>query len=726
MARSTTSRSLRSAAILGGLVLLAAAVATPSTASAATFQTNDTSPSIAYSSGWAYANHLVGNAFGDAHYSAAVGATATISFTGTSIQLIGTRNSDGGRSDVKVCDGSGSSCSGTTVIDFFATTPATLQTVFSAPGLSAGAHQLILTLRSDSSGSNHYSDVDAYIADNGASAIAGTRYIDNTAGCSNAGAGTSTSAPWCDFAPLQSQALAPGAQVLLKRGDSWSGPLLLTGSGTSSSWITLGAYGTPTDPRPIIHGSNAASDRTVVLQNPDYWHVQDLELNSAGEGLLVEYTSLDHHGLDIQRLYAHDLDGIFDGSPAQADYSDLQNSTAITVSAGGAPTPAPGQSVLTGLTVRNNTVQRAAGFYLLDDPTSSGAPAAPSSTFSGVNVSHNTFATSKAPILAFESAASPVLESNWVDCSGHQPEHQGTTCFFLAGVDSALIQNNAIMNMTDTRSADQTGIDLEYKIRNAQIRGNYFGHNAGAGIELLQFGREGDYNDGNVVEENDFYDNGDSVSGQPGQIVVAKDKLGPVNPVDPTVVIEHNDYEAAATGFITGGATSNVSSSDNTAVTNEYPSALQFSSLQGAGNWHEQSYSGFGSTWTDMPSYDSANARWAGASGSSVGAFVLTPGATSSQWVAREWIAPHAGTVSIRGRVFMDDTSGPGSSVLIERNSAVVWPATGTYATISGTDVAGVNSDVTLTVAAGDVIRFVVYGSSSASGTSWTPSVDYQ
>ena len=604
----------------------------------------------------------------------------------------------------------------------------TQQTIFSAAGLGAGAHTLVLTQRADSSGTGHYTDIDSYVTDDGAVAVTGTHYIDNSAGsgCSDAGAGTSTAAPWCDFVPVQRHALAAGASLLLARGDSWSGPLILTGSGTSSSWITLGAYGSATA-RPIIHGSGAAADRTIVLQNPDYWHVQDLELTNAGMGFLAEYTTLGHHGLDVHGLSAHDLSGIFDASPRQADYPDLQNSTAITVSAAGTPVTTAGQSVLSGLSIKNNLVHNAAGVYLTADPLLTGTPEFAPSTFTGVDISHNNISNSIAPMVAVEAAQGPIVEDNWMDCSGHHAEPQGTTCFFVSDVSSALIQNNVIMNMPDTGSPDETGIDFEYKVSNDVVRGNFFANNAGAGIELLQLGRAGDYSTGSVIEENTFYNNGGAGSSQRGQIAVyAPSAAGP------SVAIQHNDYEVSPNGLVSGAGgsanTTNVTLTDNVAATTEYPSAWQFAATQGANGWSEQSYSGLSSSWTNMTTYTASPSQWTASSGSAIDAFVLTPGVTASQWVAREWTAPSAGTVQIRGRVFKADLTGPATSVLIERNGTPVWPTTGgPYATVGATDQSGINSDLTLTVAAGDIIRFVAYGNGSAgTAVSWTPSIDYK
>lgn len=208
---------------------------------------------------------------------------------------------------------------------------------------------------------------------------------------------------------MQNRSLAPGAQLLLARGDTWTNSVTLHGSGTSTSWITLGAYGSGN--APVIRGNDLATDRTVVLQNPDYWHIQDLELAHAGEGLLIEYTTLGHNSLDIHGLNAHDLNGVFDGAPRQSDYPDLQNSAAVTISAAGAPVTAAGQTVLNRATIRDNVVHNAAGIYVQADPGRTGTPAFAPSTFSDVTIAHNNFSYSAAPILAVEAAQNAAVES---------------------------------------------------------------------------------------------------------------------------------------------------------------------------------------------------------------------------------------------------------------------------------------------------------------------------
>jgi hypothetical protein len=569
-----------------------------------------------------------------------------------------------------------------------------------------------------------------------AATLAGTFYVDNGAGsgCSDAFATTSPSQPWCDFTPLNGNSLAAGSQVLLRSGDTWDQPLYLTGSGTPSAWITLGSYGS--GPRPVVRGNNAASDRTVTIVNPDYWHVQDLELAYAGEGLLVMYTTLGHAGLDIHDIYAHDLSGIVNQSPMQTDWPQLQYSTGILVDASGAPTTDVGQTVLSDVNIWDNEVYNAvAGIHVNDDPGVTGTPQSATSTFTGVNVVHNWIHQSAGPEMSLEAASSPHVSSNYLDCSGSVYFPQGTTCFFVSDVDSAFIQNNVFVNMPDTGSSDETGMDLEYKISNAQVHGNYFGSNAGAGIELLQLaGRPGDHSFGSDISGNTFHDNGSAATSQKGQIAIYND----AGTTPPGADIHDNGYDSTTNGFISNvnqdPDLTNITQSSNAVTTAQYVAPIPFNGAQGNGDWYQQGYDL--SSWSDMTTYTASTNTWSGLGGSYINAFQLLPGSgqTNDAWVAREWIAPSSGTIVIHGQVFMDDVNGGGDgvAVLIEQNGAAQWPPNPTwltYQTIDPGDQSGYSTDLTLSVNAGDVIRFVVNTGpawdDTGDLTSWSPSISY-
>ncbi|MEZ4830206.1 MAG: hypothetical protein R3C61_28565 [Bacteroidia bacterium] len=80
-----------------------------------------------------------------------------------------------------------------------------------------------------------------------------TTYYVSSAG-NDANAGTSTTAPWKTIAKLNTHILSmkAGDNILFRRGDVFTGQILLTVSGGAGNPITFGAYGTGADP--VISG----------------------------------------------------------------------------------------------------------------------------------------------------------------------------------------------------------------------------------------------------------------------------------------------------------------------------------------------------------------------------------------------------------------------------------------------------------------------------------------
>jgi hypothetical protein len=76
----------------------------------------------------------------------------------------------------------------------------------------------------------------------GRAAAAGTVYYVNCAAASN-GDG-SLAAPWNNLGTVNGKAFGPGDSLLFDRGTTCSGSFVFSSSGTSSSPITIGAYGT--------------------------------------------------------------------------------------------------------------------------------------------------------------------------------------------------------------------------------------------------------------------------------------------------------------------------------------------------------------------------------------------------------------------------------------------------------------------------------------------------
>ena len=91
------------------------------------------------------------------------------------------------------------------------------------------------------------------------------------------------------------------------------------------------------------------------------------------------------------------------------------------------------------------------------------------------------------------------------------------------------------------------------------------------------------------------------------------------------------------------------------------------------------------------------------------------------------WKAPVIGSVRITGNPKKANSGGDGVNVKIMKNGTQIWPASG-WQFIAGTDTVGVTHDVTTTVAANDMIYFIVNknGNNGSDETTWNPTVAFQ
>jgi hypothetical protein len=572
------------------------------------------------------------------------------------------------------------------------------------------------------SAGNSYGPVNLYY---GNPVTATTFYINNQAGsgCNDANPGTSAGAPWCTFNNVNNRVFSAGSQILLARGATWYQALRPSGSGTAAAWISIDAYGSGS--RPIVRGNNLASDRTIVMTNPDYWSFSNLELSFAGEGILIDYTTLNHQGLKFTNIYAHDITAILHRTPQQTDYPNIWNSAAITIGLDSA-TPSVSQWVVKEITVdgleatNTQAVYIAVGGTLL---TVNDYSAYPPNAVQNLVVKNGYYHFLPAPGLAVESTQDSYVYSNRVDCVGHVSEPQGTTCFFLWRTTNVVIANNTFENMPDTADFDESAIDLEGYHDRMTERANYFANNAGPGIEFLQLaGRTGDYSTNHEVSSNTFVRNGTGI-GKAGTSLLEVSDTG----FHAGGTIRDNLYYEV--NGLTSGIFTNFVLSNNRPVvaTNIFSAPIGFSSTQGLNQWTYQTDSGLG--WSTMTTWDATNNRWV-AGGGYVDRFNMFPDSCPNCWVGKMWTAPRTGTVSIRGRVFKNDTGGgDGVKVRITRNSAVIWPAAGGTYSIGATDQSGLDANLdSISVTAGDQIRFEVWngGFSNANDlTSWAPTVAY-
>ncbi len=142
-----------------------------------------------------------------------------------------------------------------------------------------------------------------------------------------------------------------------------------------------------------------------------------------------------------------------------------------------------------------------------------------------------------------------------------------------------------------------------------------------------------------------------------------------------------------------------------------YRASDGFSSVQGKNQWRNQQRNR--SAYTDMTFSDP---RWRGTGKCEVGYFQMTPDDGDA---VRTWVAPHAGTIRIEGKVSVANHGGEGVNVAILRGADAIWPTH----TVKEKPLA---HDLTANVVAGQSLCFIVSKNAAAGGSAvWDPVVTY-
>ncbi len=566
-----------------------------------------------------------------------------------------------------------------------------------------------------------------------------TYYVDNrsSSNCSDNGAHT-VNQPWCSFAPVNKlKTFLAGDQILLARGGTWDQEMTITGSGTSADPIILAAYGEGANPK--ILRNQAISDICVLLTDGSNWKISDLEVGRASVGILLHYTQLFNSGISISNIYAHDNKGIWSGystdhpvrrkveDPFAADLN-INLSSGILFNISSDLTFSSSQYILKGISVSNvlgtnnvdsvafdaetNTLDNQDGHNAFQDVDLNGL-------FLFSDNGHASTAYQRAGLGCSDSLRLlgmmnvTLLNSVLFDESACHTA-TGTAAVILGRVSDVTFVNNIFFGVPATSSPDETGIDLEWSETHVDLHANMFAGNAGPGVEILNIHR-GDHSDRIEFYDNTFANN--SRTFRPGAASIWEDNKGR-GYAWPTGFVRNNFYSEPNGRFFAGRSIGSITNSNNVATSSGASyAAQQFSSAQGANQWRYM-YETSDSTWTNIPKFSPRdyNGAWEVSPAQYVSAFNLAPARSGGNWdtggVARAWVAPRRGTISLRGRVLKSDARG----------------GTGVYAVInlvSGRNVTQIVNNIS--VSPGDTIRFEITanGNNSYDTVSWTPSVAY-
>lgn len=584
-----------------------------------------------------------------------------------------------------------------------------------------------------------------------------TYYVNNQAGsnCSDAGP-HSFARPWCTFAPLNRiKSFKPGDMILLARGASWNEQLNLAGHGTSADPISLDSYGV--GPVPKILRNQATRDICVLLTDGSFWNISNLEVGRASVGILLHYTQLSNQGIDIRNVYAHDNKGIWAGySTDHPKYEKVKDPFAerfnINVSSGilfnlaSDLTFSSSQYVLKDVTLsqihgssnvdsvafdaETNTIENQDGHNAFQNVVLNGLFLSNDNGHVAAQYQNAGLGCSDSLRLLGMSKVTLMNSILYEEAGCHTPS--GTAAVILGRVSEVNFANNIFFGVPHSDSPDETAIDFEWSEDQVSLHANLFAGNAGAAVEILNI-HPRDHTNAIDFRGNTFMQN--ASSHKPGSASIWEDNKGFSAP---SGKILNNLYFEQYGGFLAGKKILALANSNELPMTDvsNYAAEL-FSDTQGKNQWRYM-YEAPDSTWKNLPHYASStdNGAWMAPGGEYVSAFNLKPGACthpcSAGAVARVWVAPHAGIVSIRGRVLKSDAHGHGVITSISRVSGTtvypLWPASSGPQLIAGDDHTGYATDLDeIHVEEGDMIRFEVHatGDSSHDVVSWTPSVGY-
>jgi hypothetical protein len=558
-------------------------------------------------------------------------------------------------------------------------------------------------------------------------------YVSNVPGGkgSNANSGLSVQAPWLDFTPIHQLSLHAGDRILLERGSCWNQQLTIVDSGDKGfGGCAVDAYGAGPMPKIIRNGDPL--ERCIVMNDVSYWRISNVEVGHAGVGILALYSTPMHEGLRFDHVYAHDCWGIFvrdmkDGpARTQATADCAAFSSGILVTAKKMDLTAE-QWVCKGITLDYIEGCHNGDSIAIDPFDGSSIKGENVYAFQDVTLDHLYLHDDDGPnpggipdSLRLVCSLRVTLMNSWLDHCCGQFTTSGTAMVFFGGVTDVRFVNNSFTRTPDSGSVDQCAIDFEGSTRQVKLRNNYFGQNAGPGVEFLDIWGEKSFSEGHEVSGNAFEGNGWSTHG-------GQNGSGGIHHYGgnfATGIIRDNVvYEPGKPLY--HGEFVNFQLINNLQASQALSNATNgFSGVQGENGWRYQ-VNIKGGSWVDLPYYDGER-KWRMSADDSL-AWVSRFEQFASECdtsVARTWQAPNAGKVAIRSRLLKTYGGGAKVQVQVTLNDRVIW---GPQA-CSGKERDGFEVNLeNVAVAAGDMLRFEVTGPGGfiADGLSWAPTIAY-
>ncbi len=549
---------------------------------------------------------------------------------------------------------------------------------------------------------------------------------------SNTNAGTSPEHPWYDFSPVHQIALRPGDRIMLERGSCWNQQLTVKDSGAPGfGFCAIDAYGEGPLPKIIRNGDPL--ERCIVLHDVSYWRISNVEVGNAGVGILVLFETPMHEGLRMDHIYAHHCYGIFVRDMADGPARAQARADCAAFSAGILITSkkqelSPAQYVCKGISLDHIEGCHNGDSIAIDPFDGSNVTGEGVYAFHDVSLNHLYLHDDDGPnpggipdSLRLVRSLRVNLMNSWLDKCCGQYTTSGTAMVFFGGVTDVRFTNNAFTRTPDTGSVDQCAIDFEGSTRQVKLRNNFFGYNAGPGVEFLDIWGEKSYSEGHEVSGNAFQENGLSTHG-------GQDGSGGIHHYGgnfATGVIRDNlMYEPGRPLY--HGEFVNFELVNNVQAARPLVNSLNdYASVQGEKGWRYQVRTP-GDDWRDLPYYDKVREAWSLGADDKLAWISRFEefAAEGNTFVARAWQAPEGGSIAIRSRALKTYAGGATVRLQISKNDEALWGPQ----ECMGEERDGYEINLEgVAVEAGDVIRFEVSGPGGfiTDGLSWAPTIAY-
>lgn len=348
-----------------------------------------------------------------------------------------------------------------------------------------------------------------------------TFYLDATGG-DDSHFGDTEETAWKTLEMVSKIHFLPGSHIYLKRGETWTGSMVLQGSGEPGKPNVIESYGE--GDKPLLNGPGTAASNTVFFNNVTHWEMDGVAVRNYEE---VEEGNTEVYKRGIY-VRAHDMGEVkhlifrnlvvYDVNSTLNEAESSKNWGGLFLEITGDAVPTWFDSVViedchfhhvgrTGISNASSWDRRGLNSEFGDEiSTGTYDNWVPSKNFVLVN---NRIESTGGNGLILRVADKPLVEYNYFYNCATVLSGNAAFCF---NTDSAVFQyNEASYTVYNPGDTDARGIDSDYRTKHTIIQYNYLHHNGFGGV-VATGGPGGTasvprFNDGTIIRYNILADN---------------------------------------------------------------------------------------------------------------------------------------------------------------------------------------------------------------------------